>query len=127
MLHRNRSGLRFATLAAALWCLVDAGGASAQINPFGRNSRFDLTQEDMQLMSRAASGFNTAPVKPGQKAAWDNPTSGTSGTIEIVGTYEKQGMPCQKRRYEFRNEKTFGRSSYVLDICKLPSGEWKIV
>ena len=124
MQHRTR--LLIAALGCALCIAFDAGVASAQISPFRRSyDRVDLTDEDMQLMNRAVGDLNGGTA--GQKAAWDNPNTGTSGTIEIVRTFEKQGMACQKRRYTFKNNKKPTPETFVLDMCRLPSGEWKIV
>jgi surface antigen len=125
---QHRSGFLFAVLGAALCVAIDVAGAGAQINPFRRSTdRVDLTPEDLQLMNRAVSSLSSGDTRAGQKAAWENPDSGTSGTIEIVKTFEKQGMPCQKRRYSFRNERKSATDTFVLDMCRLPSGEWKIV
>jgi hypothetical protein len=127
MRRRYGPGLLFATLGAVLCLAFDPGIAGAQINPFGRNNRFNLTNEDMQMMGNAAGALTRDAARPGQTAAWDNPATGTSGTIELLETFQKDGMPCQKRRYVFDNERKFGTSTFVLNLCRIPSGEWKVV
>jgi hypothetical protein len=127
MRRRNGLGLLSAALGAVLCLALGPGPANAQINPFGRNNRLNLTSEDFQIMGDAASALTRDAARPGQTATWDNPATGTSGTIELLETFQKDGMPCQKRRYVFNNERKFGTSTFVLNVCRIPSGEWKVV
>lgn len=101
-----------------------AGMAVAQINPFGKNPIY-LNDEDLQQLGLAARQLTKPTAAVGQTENWANPKTGNSGTIELLGTFEKSGLPCQKRRYVLRS-KDYGQNTYLVNMCRLPSGEWKI-
>jgi surface antigen len=98
----------------------------AQINPFRRSVTVALDSDDLQIMNGAASKLAQGSSSVGQTETWENPKSGRSGSVSLMQTFEKNGMLCQKRRYVI--DQTFNSQgrAYVMNLCRLPTGEWKL-
>jgi surface antigen len=99
--------------------------ALAQNSPFGRSDTMDFDNEDLAAINGAASKIGQPNSKVGQTENWQNPKTGRSGSISLLQTFERYGLPCQKRRYTVDSTVKNPGSSYVMDFCRLPSGEWK--
>ncbi len=98
--------------------------AIAQVGPFGRDG-LNLDSEDLAAIDGAASKLGQPNSTVGQTENWQNPKTGRSGSISVLQTFERYGLPCQKRRYTVDSTVKAPGSSYVMDLCRLPSGEWK--
>jgi surface antigen len=119
--------LRSASVVLALgFCLVVASAATAQINPFRRSNAAVLDGDDLQIMNSAASRLTQKNVSVGQTETWQNPKSGRSGSVSLLETFKKNGMLCQKRRYFVDPTVNSQASVYVMNLCRLPTGEWKL-
>jgi hypothetical protein len=99
--------------------------ALAQNSPFGRSDTMNLDNDDLAAISGAASKIGQPNSTVGQTENWQNPKTGRSGSISLLQTFERYGLPCQKRRYTVDKTVKDPGSSYVMDFCRLPSGEWK--
>lgn len=87
----------------------------------------DLTDEDLQVMNAAASKLRESETTPiGQTETWSNPNSGSSGTVTLLQRFQRRDLPCQKIRHAFRDKAHADASVLDIDVCRLPSGEWKI-
>jgi surface antigen len=59
---------------------------------------------------------------------WRNPDTGNAGEIELVRKYDAKGLPCRRVNYAIRfAEEATALKHYVLNWCRQPSGDWKIV
>ena len=129
MLRRSRTGKRYTFLPLLGALLLTAAflseAAIAQVNPFRKNI-VHLTDEDLRMMSSAAQELTKPTARAAQMETWSNPKSGNSGSIELLKTFEKNAMLCQKRRYGVHNDKENKKDSFVVDVCRLPNGEWKL-
>ncbi len=119
--------LRSASVVLVLGgCFIVASTAMAQINPFGRSDTVPLDGEDLQIMSGAASKLTRKNATVGQIETWQNPKSSRSGSVSLLQTFKKDGMPCQKRRYVVDRTVNSQATAYVMNLCRLPTGEWKL-
>ena len=121
--------MRNQLLAVALGSFVALAsvGADAQVNPFAR-SGFELTPQDVELVKAAAQKLylgETAAV--GTVETWSNEKSGSGGTVELVGTFSYKGLPCRRLQHDITVAKVADPFRFIIDRCKLPSGEWKIL
>ena len=111
-------------LAAAVFAVALAAPASAQINPFGRDTR--ITSEDLKLIDAASSKIYKAEAPAvGTAEKWSNPTSGNSGTVTLTRIFEKSGMPCRKLRHSIKVQGAKDPLIYIFDRCRVKSGEWE--
>jgi surface antigen len=104
--------------------------AQAQINPFGRWAQPGLTEEDSKLLHAAAEKVYANPkVKVGDKQAWNNPKSGSKGTVEATRLFKSHDMPCTELLYTFfiKEAADPGANTLVLSHCHAPDGSWKIL
>ena len=107
------------------------GAALAQINITGRGAPgIDLTKEDQDMLMEAGSRLRPDSTPIGKSETWSNPESGNSGNVTLIERFRKKfqndDLPCQKVRHDLRNTKEDKSRTYVVDVCRLPSGEWKI-
>jgi surface antigen len=107
-------------------CFIVTEAAMAQINPFGRSDTVPLDSDDIQIMRSAATKLTLNNAAIGQTETWQNPKSGRSGSVSLLQTFKKNGMLCQKRRYFVDQTVNSQASQYVMTLCRLPTGEWKL-
>ncbi len=86
-----------------------------------------LTREDIERMG-AASEKVLQQASDNAAAVWQNPESHHAGVVRVVRTSEEHGMPCRLLDYTIRFEELVkSPDHYVVNWCRLPDGEWKIV
>jgi hypothetical protein len=135
--------LRYTTAARLLdrktwWCafwvctvLVAAwpSGAHAQINPFRGNKGPTLSKEDLGAGRAAADKLLTDDHgEVGKSEEWTGPTSGNHGTISVQRAFKRQGRDCRALRSDVRYKKIPGPPRTLnLDVCRLQTGEWKLM
>jgi len=127
LLLRSRAipGLAAAAMFVAAQVLPSV--APAQINPFRNHETKFLTDEDLQLMSAAASKLRQSESTPiGQTETWSNPKTGSSGTVTLVQKFQRRDLPCLKLRHAVRNTAYSDTSAFDIDLCRVASGEWKV-
>ena len=114
-----------ATLVAAI--ALAAVGAEAQVNPFKRTG-FELTPQDIELLKEAAKKLYIGEAAPvGTIEKWSNPETGNEGTVELVRTFAHKEMPCRRLQHDITISKVSDSYRFVIDRCKVPTGEWKIL
>jgi surface antigen len=128
-LGRRRPGIRLgivwtgAMMAPWLW----AAPARAQINPFQNYNGPTLRKADLDLGMQAAQRLlNADGGRVGASEAWTGGASGNSGTMTVQRAFERDGNPCRSL-LAVVNHTGGTKRSWQLNVCRLPSGEWKIV
>ena len=59
----------------------------------------------------------------GAEDSWENPDSGASGAIQVLNTYEENGLQCRRARFS-NSAGGFEGISYF-NLCKVADGSWK--
>jgi surface antigen len=102
--------------------LVGIGGAEAQLL-FGSRLGQALYQGDdtKVIMGIGADMLRNAP--DGESRPWSNPQTGHGGTITMVRSYQRDGLPCRDARVS----SVLGQRdvTYVLPVCRVADGTWK--
>jgi len=119
--------IRFVSLALAAVLLTGVAGlpAQAQLNPFTR-SGFELSQEDIEMLKAAAAKLyvgETAPVGKGEH--WANEATGNSGTVQLIGLFDHQGLPCRRLQHDIKIKGVSDPYRFIVDRCKVADGSWK--
>ena len=119
--------IRFVSLALAAAILTGLAGlpAQAQLNPFTR-SGFELSQEDIDMLKAAAEKLylgETAPV--GKAEHWANVATGNSGTVQLIGLFDHQGLPCRRLQHDITIKNVADPYRFIVDRCKAADGSWK--
>lgn len=114
--------------ALLLVALLIAGTATAQgIDPF-RRSGFSLSRGDTELLSAAAGRFFEDEAPPvGTVESWSNPKSGSRGTITLIELHSYRGMPCRRLQHDIELRGRADPFRFIVDRCRTPEGEWKIL
>ena len=102
------------------------GSAMAQINPFQR-SGFSLEPQDVEMLKAAAAQLyvgETAAV--GDARQWSNADSGNAGTVKLVRIFDEGDLKCRRLQHDIQAKGSADPVRYIIDRCKVPSGEWKI-
>ncbi|HBK09385.1 MAG TPA: hypothetical protein DDZ81_26575 [Acetobacteraceae bacterium] len=117
------------SLAASLILAGLHSAALAQINPFHGYDGPTLSKQDLDTSQAATRKLLTDDqAEVGKSEHWEGTTSGNQGDITVLKSFTRQGMPCRTLRSDVRYKQTSARPrSFTLDVCRLPSGEWKIV
>ena len=120
-----RKGAFFAVILTIF--ALAAAGAEAQINPFKRTG-FELTEADVALLKAAAEKLYLGEeAAVGQVEEWANPESGNQGTVKLVETFTHNDLPCRRLQHDISVAKAADDYRFIVDRCKIPSGEWKIL
>ncbi len=115
------------SLAAAVALGMYVLPVQAQLNPFTR-SGFELSQEDLELLSAAAKKlYIDESVPVGTVETWSNPKSGNTGSVQLIGTFDYKGLPCRRLQHDIRVKDVANPFRYLFDRCKTPNGEWKLL
>lgn len=117
------------SLATALLLGSFANAAFAQlVMPLMGNVFWPgLSQDDLDRMSAAGARLYEGG-SIGTVERWRNPDSNNAGEVKLIRSFESQGMPCRTLDYTVRFSSARTKlSRYVINWCKIPSGEWKIV
>jgi surface antigen len=122
--------LLFMLLLAGTLASAYSNRANAQmISPFGRYNGPTLGKDDYKLAREAvAKLLNETTPKIGSYDTWSNSASGNHGKFTILSIFTSNGLPCRKvNSYVVYRKAGSAPRSFTLDVCKLPSGEWKTV
>ncbi|WP_211103785.1 RT0821/Lpp0805 family surface protein [Skermanella pratensis] len=114
----RRTGLLM--LAAAVLLPLDA--VEAQLLFGSRLGEAHYQGDDTKIiMQVGADMLRNAP--DGESRPWSNPQTGHGGTITMVRSYERNGMPCR----DARMSSDVGRRNvvYILPVCRIADGTWK--
>jgi surface antigen len=127
---RSRGGsLLTVVFVAGVFLAVWPSGAQAQINPFRGYKGPTLTREDLASGQAAAGKLLTEDQgQVGKSEDWEGPSSGNSGKISVQKAFQRQGMECRTLRSEVRYKKTpTSNRTLTLNVCRIKSGEWKLM
>ena len=105
-------------------------GAYAQINPFQGYKGPMLSKEDLNSGRAAASKLLTEDeAQVGKSEDWVGPTSGNSGSIAVKRAFKQKEMECRALRSEIHYKKTPSSPPKVLNlnVCRIKTGEWKLM
>jgi len=87
----------------------------------------NLTKDDLDRMNMAAARLYQGQ-SIGTVERWRNPDTNNAGSVRLEGKFEAKGMPCWRLDYSVRTSDTKNHPSrYVINWCKTPVGEWKIL
>ncbi len=106
------------------------GTAHAQINPFRGYKGPTLSKEDLASGRAAAAKLLTDDqAQVGKSEDWVGPTSGNTGHLSIERTFQRRGMQCRTLRSEVRYKRAPTSPPRVLNlnVCRIQSGEWKLM
>ena len=111
------------TLLALLLIAGSAQGANFRWLEFSPVRNF--TDDDWDMMTATADrALNKG--KEGEVFSWENPESGSSGSLTPMGKAEsKKGGDCRKLQISNQAGGLSGDSTHIL--CRQPDGEWKVV
>lgn len=113
--------LCLAIFAAAMF--VHTHAAEAQLLFGSRLGEAHYQGDDTKIISRiGAEMLRDAP--DGESRPWSNPQTGHGGTITMIRSYQRAGMPCRDARLS----SDVGQRSvvYVLPVCRVADGTWKL-
>jgi hypothetical protein len=105
-------------------------GADAQINPFRGYKGPTLSKDDLATAQAAADKLLTEDqAQVGKSEDWAGPASGNTGSISVQKAFRRQGMECRELRSEVRYKKapTSSPRTFNLNVCRIKSGEWKLM
>jgi surface antigen len=112
-------------MAAVVVAGLFAVPALAQLNPFTR-AGFDLTEQDVVLLQESSEKlYIDESVPVGTVETWSNADSGNTGSVQLVGAFEHKGLPCRRLQHDIKIKNVADPFRYIVDRCKIPSGEWK--
>ena len=63
-------------------------------------------------------------AQDGESRSWSNPQTGHSGTITVVRSYKRGNLPC--RDAQVNSQLGERNVVYVLPVCQIADGSWKI-
>ncbi len=59
---------------------------------------------------------------------WRNPDTKDAGEVQLIRSFSEKGMPCHAIRYTIRYQGNQNRlDHYVVNWCRVPGDDWKIV
>ncbi|HEY0182240.1 MAG TPA: hypothetical protein VGC09_05475 [Rhodopila sp.] len=86
-----------------------------------------LTQDDIDRMHAAASRLYEGR-SIGTIERWRSPDSKDAGEVKLIKSFKAHNMPCSRLDYTIRFNVVRDRPDhYVINWCKVPEGDWKIV
>ena len=114
-----------AALVLADFTVADPSAHAA--DPFKR-SGFRLDASDYALLGAAAEKlFLNDGVEVGSVEEWDNPETGSHGTVRLVGKHEYKGLPCRRLQHDIELDRARDPYRFTVDRCRTSDGEWKIL
>ena len=99
----------------------------AAINPF-KGSGFQLSESDLALLTTAAEKlYLTDGVEVGAVEEWNNPETGSHGTVRLTGKTEYKGLPCRRLQHDIKLKRVNDPYRFTMERCRTNDGEWKIL
>jgi surface antigen len=83
-----------------------------------------FTKQDWEIAKTATKDI-LENHKFGESVIWDNPDSGSSGSLKITKAGKSSGQVCKKVQITNRAKGQEHTSSHM--FCKQPDGKWKAV
>jgi surface antigen len=118
---------RVSSLIVGLFVLSTPGLAVAQTLINSDVAWPGLSHDDIDRMHAAASRLYEGR-SIGTIERWRSPDSKNAGEVKLVRSFDAYQMPCRRLDYTIRFDSVRDRPShYVVNWCKIPEGDWKIV
>ena len=83
-----------------------------------------FTEEDFSILKKNVDDA-LENIPDGEKLTWKNSTTGHSGLLNPINTYEANALKCRKLRIINKAGDKIAESHF--NFCKQKDGEWKIV
>ena len=118
--------MRSSILSASLFlCIVLPLSANAMNLRFLKDAPIaKMNSADFGLMSKAADKALT-DAKDNESINWQNPETGSRGTLTPLSTYKAHNTTC--RKLKLFNEAGGVSASNEIDCCLAGDGKWKIL
>ena len=118
----NRTIMFGGALALAMFALLTAS-AEAQLLFGSRLGQAHYQGDDTKIIMRVgADMLRNAP--DGESRPWSNPQTGHSGTITMLRSYKRGDLPCRDAKVNSQLKER--NVVYVLPVCQVADGSWKI-
>lgn len=115
--------LALLVLTTGALLVLTTGSAQAQLLFGSRLGQAHYQGEDTKIIMRVgADMLRNAP--DGESRPWSNPQTGHSGTITVLRTYKRSQLTC--RDAEVNSQLKERSVVYVLPVCQVADGSWKI-
>lgn len=86
-----------------------------------------LPPDDLNRMHSAAARLYEGR-SIGTIERWRNPDTKDAGEVELIRSFDMQGMPCRTIDYTIRYETNRNRlNHYTVNWCRVPGDDWKII
>ena len=106
---------------ASAWCMPVA----AQLLGPTWETDIVLTKTDFDSILRTLDGAVHGRAV-GTVALWRNPSTGHSGTLELMREFQRSGRRCERIDYTIREVAGDAPAQHwVFDSCRQPDGSWK--
>ncbi|HVO16600.1 MAG TPA: RT0821/Lpp0805 family surface protein [Alphaproteobacteria bacterium] len=99
--------------------------ALAQVSPFGPGA-FNVPDSDLPLLGAAEAKLYTG-AKVGAVEKWSNAATGDDGSVTLISTFERDGMPCRRLAHVIKLRGIKAEHQFVISRCRVADGSWKIV
>lgn len=116
-------GRRGVLAAAAVATALAVAPAAAQVGFFLSTPGIELSTGDRELLRRTLRGL-LDEAEVGEARDWENPDSGTGGTVRLTGRETIEGAACGQVDIALRKGER--RRSFDLLFCQRPDGTWGI-
>ena len=101
--------------------------AQAQFLGFGFESNIELTKADLDIIHSTVDA-EVHGKAVGATASWNNPASKNYGSIKLLKKYTLNGHPCETVEYTLATKRVPVRPEhYMLNSCRQPDGQWRII
>lgn len=82
-----------------------------------------MTDQDFELAARTARDDMTGR-NIGTRLQWQNPDSGSQGSVELMDRFERDQRECRTLRHDVKVP-TAGAWSQTVTICRQADGSWQ--
>lgn len=116
-------------LKTIAFCTVLLGWApaEAQFLGFGFESNIELSRADLDIIHSTVDA-EVHGKAVGATASWKNPATKNYGSIKLLKKYTLNGRPCETVEYTLATTRMPVRPEhYVLNSCRLPDGQWRVI
>ncbi|EWY36344.1 hypothetical protein N825_28790 [Skermanella stibiiresistens SB22] len=123
MTMKNKNLVLFRQALASVAFMLVTSSADAQLLFGSRLGQAHYQGDDTKIIMQIGADM-MRNAADGESRPWSNPQTGNSGTITVLRSYKHSNMPCRDAEV---NSKLKDRNVvYVLPLCQIAEGSWKI-